>query len=180
MTNPTPATPATPVEAAAAIAAMLAEYDEALGRKKAAEQALDQAGLEAAEAELARIRDRIRGCMQVIAPEVKLSDGRCRVLAVAAARGATPRDLKDIAEAQKASMMPDGVVVPAHHYEGLSRGRGWARLGRGSNVVWGERVEGGYRLRAEGKWIIGGHDGFTRRGEDVWDVRCVAGIWLAN
>jgi hypothetical protein len=87
MTNPTPATP---VEAAAAIAAMLAEYVAAIAAKKAAEQALDQAAVEAASAELARIRDRIRGCVQVIAPEVKLSDGRCRVLVVAASRGASP------------------------------------------------------------------------------------------
>jgi hypothetical protein len=46
--------------------------------------------------------------------------------------------------------------------------------------VWGEGVDEGYRLRSEGKWIIGGHDGFSRKGEDVWDVRRVAGIWVAN
>jgi hypothetical protein len=53
-------------------------------------------------------------------------------------------------------------------------------LGRGKSAVWGEGVDEGYRLRSEGKWIIGGHDGFSRKGEDVWDVRRVAGIWVAN
>jgi hypothetical protein len=76
--------------------------------------------------------------------------------------------------------MFDWVTVPAHRYESLSRGRGWARLGRGKSAVWGEGVDEGYRLRSEGKWIIGGHDGFSRKGEDVWDVRRVAGIWVAN
>jgi hypothetical protein len=157
---------------------MLPQYDEAAARKKAAEQNLDQAAVNAAEADLAQIRDRVRSLMACISAE-QLSDARCRTLMLAAGRGATPLDLRAIAEATRVST-GDGIIVPAHHYEGLSRGRGWARHGRGDHAVWGERVEGGYRLRLAGRWIIGGHDGFTRRGEDVWDVRCVAGIWLAN
>jgi hypothetical protein len=178
MTNPTPATPATPVEAAAAIAAMLAEYDEAVVRKKTAEKNLDQAAVAAAEAELNRLRDHVRSLMACITAE-QIGDGRCRALILAASRGATPQDLRAIAEAIRVST-GDGIIVPAHHYEGLSRGRGWARHGRGDHAVWGERVEGGYRLRLAGRWVIGGHDGFTRRGETTWDVRVVAGIWYAN
>jgi hypothetical protein len=178
-TTATPATPATPVEAVAAIAALMPTYDEAISRKKAAEQALNQAGVEAAEAELNRLRGRVRELMACITAE-QLSDARCRTLMLAADRGATPLDMKAIAEAVRVSTTGDGITVPMHHSETLSRGRGWARLGRGENVVWGERVEGGYRLRAEGKWIIGGHDGFSRRDETVWDVRVVAGIWIAN
>jgi hypothetical protein len=177
-TTTTPATPVTPVEAAAAIAAMLAEYDTAIAAKKAAEQNLDQAGLEAAEADLAQIRGRVRSMMACITTE-KIGDGRCRALILAASRGATPQDLRAIAEAVRVST-GDGVTVPMHHYETLSRGRGWARLGRGEKAVWGERTEGGYRLRQEGRWVVGGHDGFSRRGETIWDVRRVVDIWIAN
>jgi hypothetical protein len=177
-TTTTPATPATPVEAAAAIAAMLPQYDEAVVRKTTAEKNLDQAAVNAAEADLAQIRDRVRSLMQVITAE-QISDARCRALLLAASRGATPQDLRAIAEATRVST-GDGITVPAHHYETLSRGRGWARFGRGKEAVWADRVEGGYRLRLAGRWIIGGHDGFTRRGEDVWNVKCVAGIWIAN
>jgi hypothetical protein len=168
----------TPVEAAAAIAALLPEYDLAAVQKKAAEKVLDQAAVEEASSVLARIRDEVRRLMQVITAE-QIGDGRCRALLLAASRGATPQDLKAIAEAVRVST-GDGIVVPAHRYELLSRGRGWARLGRGDNAVWGERTDDGYRLRVTGKWVIGGHDGFSRRGEDVWDVRCVAGVWIAN
>lgn len=61
------------------------------------------------------------------------------------------------------------VVLPAHKYEGLSRGRGWARQGRGDRAVWGERVSGGYRVGV-GHWVVGGNDGFKRNGETEWDV----------
>jgi hypothetical protein len=40
----------------------------------------------------------------------------------------------------------DTITLPAHRFEGLSRGRGWARKGRGASVEWGERVDGGYRV----------------------------------
>jgi hypothetical protein len=168
----------TPVEAVSAIAAMLPQYDEAVVRKKTAEKNLDQAAVAAAEAELDRLRDRVRELMQVISTE-QIGDGRCRALMLAASRGATPQDLRDIAEAIRVST-GDGIILPAHHYETLSRGRGWARLGRGERAVWGERVEGGYRLRLAGRWVIGGHDGFARKGETIWDVRCVSGVWIAN
>jgi hypothetical protein len=168
----------TPVESVSALVALLAEYDAVLARKKAAEQALDQQGKASAEADLARVRDRVRSLMACISEE-QIDDGRCRVLMLAASRGGTPQDLRDIAEALRVST-GDGITVPMHHYETLSRGRGWARRGRGKDAVWGERVEGGYRLHAEGRWVVGGHDGFARRGETVWDVRRVAGVWLAN
>jgi hypothetical protein len=177
-TTTTTTTTITPVEAVSAIAAMLPEYDAAAVRKKTAEKVLDQSATAAAEAELARIRDRVRSLMQVISTD-QISDARCRALMLAASRGATPLDLKAIAEAIRVST-GDGITVPFHRYETLSRGRGWARLGRGKNAVWGERVDDGYRLRVEGRWVVGGHDGFDRRGETVWDVRVMAGIWLAN
>jgi hypothetical protein len=177
-TTTTPATTTTPVEAASALAALLPAYDAAIAAKKAAEQNLDQAAVEAASTELAQIRDRVRSLMQAISAE-QIGDGRCRALLLAASRGATPQDLRDIAEAVRTST-GDGITVPMHHYETLSRGRGWARLGRGEKAVWGERTEGGYRLRQEGRWVVGGHDGFSRRGETTWDVRVVAGIWIAN
>jgi hypothetical protein len=62
------------------------------------------------------------------------------------------------------------ICLPAHRYEGLSRGRGWARQGKGDSVVWGERVEGrGYRC-GPGKWVVGATDGFRRKDSATWDV----------
>lgn len=61
------------------------------------------------------------------------------------------------------------IVLPQHRFEGLSRGRGWARKGRGNTAEWGEREDGGYRV-GPGKWVVGGHDGFTRKGSDSWEV----------
>ncbi len=62
------------------------------------------------------------------------------------------------------------IVLPPHRYEGLSRGRGWCRMGRGSSVEWGEREDkGGYRV-GPGVWTIGATDGFARKGDDRWTV----------
>lgn len=75
------------------------------------------------------------------------------------------------------------IVLPAHRFENLSRGRGWARKGRGNSAEWGEREENGYRV-GPGRWTVGGNDGFSRKKEDVWTVRHVtvgADTWtIAN
>lgn len=64
------------------------------------------------------------------------------------------------------------IILPAHRYEGLSRGKGWCRRGRGDSASWGERVEGGYRVEP-GRWTVGGSDGFSRKGQDEWTVEHV-------
>ena len=38
--------------------------------------------------------------------------------------------------------------------------------------MWGQRTNGGYRI-SPGRWTIGGNDGFSRKGEDVWNVEHV-------
>lgn len=63
----------------------------------------------------------------------------------------------------------DTIVLPAHRYESLSRGRGWARQSKGSGAVWGDRVDGGYRV-GPGRWTVGATDGFSRKGSDDWTV----------
>lgn len=63
----------------------------------------------------------------------------------------------------------ESVVLPAGKYEGLSRGRGWARQGHGSSAVWGERESTGYRVGA-GRWSVGSTDGFKRKDEVLWTV----------
>ena len=75
------------------------------------------------------------------------------------------------------------IILPAHRFEGLSRGRGWARSGKGDAAKWGERTEKGYRVSA-GRWIVGGSDGFSRKGEAAWTVEHVTvgpDVWtIAN
>jgi hypothetical protein len=62
------------------------------------------------------------------------------------------------------------IILPMHRFEGLSRGRGWARKGSHANAEWGEREDGGYRV-GPGRWIVGGNDGFQRKGQTVWTVK---------
>jgi hypothetical protein len=63
------------------------------------------------------------------------------------------------------------VVLPQGHLEGLSRGKGWCRKGKGDSAEWGER-EGakGYRV-GPGDWVVGHSDGFSRKRQDRWRVR---------
>jgi hypothetical protein len=76
---------------------------------------------------------------------------------------------KEIAVATKVSKGSE-IVLPAHKYEGLSRGRGWARKGRGVTAVWGERASGGYQV-GPGDWEISSTDGFNRKGSNKWTVK---------
>lgn len=86
--------------------------------------------------------------------------------------GASDAALEALCDAARTSRTTE-ITLPAHRYEGLSRGRGWARKGRGDSAVWGERVDGGYRV-GPGRWVVGGSDGFSRKGETVWEVKHVA------
>lgn len=87
----------------------------------------------------------------------------------AAALGAPRKVLVMIRDADVVSRS-SSIVLPPHHYEGLSRGRGWARMGQGNAVAWGKRVRGGYEVEEPGRWVVGGNDGFTRKAQDEWNV----------
>ncbi len=62
------------------------------------------------------------------------------------------------------------VVLPPNRLESLSRGRGWARLGKFDDSTWGVKCEGGYRVNRPGAWVVGGDDGFGRKREDGYKV----------
>ena len=62
------------------------------------------------------------------------------------------------------------VVLPPNRLESLSRGRGWARLGKHDAPTWGVKCEGGYRVNRPGAWAVGGDDGFGRKREDTYKV----------
>lgn len=60
-------------------------------------------------------------------------------------------------------------TLPAGRYEHLSRGKGWARMGRGKDAVWGQKAAGGYVV-GPGKWTVGSNDGFNHSSETKWEV----------
>ena len=62
------------------------------------------------------------------------------------------------------------IILPAGRYEGLSRGKGWCRLGKGVHAEWGERTDKGYRVAKVGTWLIHATDGYSRHDELSWDV----------
>lgn len=62
------------------------------------------------------------------------------------------------------------VILPPNRLEALSKGRGWARLGKFDDATWGVKVEGGYRVSRPGNWVVGGDDGFARKREDSYKV----------
>lgn len=101
-----------------------------------------------------------------------IHEGRAKSLARAVELGADDATLKVLCDAMRVNRAPT-IVLPAHRYEGLSRGRGWARKGRGDSAEWGERTDKGYRV-GPGTWTVGGNDGFSRKGETRWTVKHVA------
>jgi hypothetical protein len=75
-----------------------------------------------------------------------VADRRVATLRKAIEAGASPEVLVTLRDVARVASGSETIVLPAHRYEGLSRGRGWARMGRGTGVTWGERVDGGYRV----------------------------------
>lgn len=63
------------------------------------------------------------------------------------------------------------IVLPQHHFQSLSRGRGWCRsLGKGE-TSWGERTEKGDYEVGPGSWSVGATDGFSRKKSTGWVVK---------
>ena len=98
------------------------------------------------------------------------TESRRESLRIALGLGADPRTLENIRESRRVSRH-DYIILPAGRFEGMSRGKGWARLGRGAAATWGERGDdGGYVCRVPGRWTVGSNDGFQRKEETVWKV----------
>jgi len=98
-----------------------------------------------------------------------VSDSRKDSLGKALELGADEKTLTVIRNAIRLSRQPT-IVLPAHRFESLSRGRGWALKGRGSDVSWGEREDSGYRV-GPGRWSVGATDGFSRKASVDWRVK---------
>lgn len=96
---------------------------------------------------------------------------RIQTLGRAAERGADGSALCLLASALRVARK-DMITLPPHRFERLSRGKGWARKGKGAAAQWGERTDDGYAV-GPGRWVVGGNDGFSRKGEDVWVVEAV-------
>lgn len=99
----------------------------------------------------------------------QLTDIRREIIEQAIQLGASDKVLLAIRDATRVHRSAT-MILPSLHFESLSRGRGWARKGRGNRVSWGDRVEGGYAV-GEGRWTVGANDGFSRKQEVTWDVK---------
>jgi hypothetical protein len=104
----------------------------------------------------------------LIAGRGLLSDSRLASLRTALGLRADEATLIAIRDARRVSQRST-ILLPEGKYEHCSRGRGWARLGRGRDVSWGDREEGGYRV-GPGRWSVGSTDGFQRKSETTWEV----------
>lgn len=103
----------------------------------------------------------------------EINDARRLLLAKAIALGADDAALTVLGKALRASVKTT-ILIPNHSLATLSRGRGWCRKGKGDSATWGERDEDGLGYRVgPGKWIVGGHDGFSRKRQEEWKVEHV-------
>ena len=101
-----------------------------------------------------------------------VDDARRETLLIAIALGASDKILVAIRDAARVSHK-DTIVLPPGRFEHCSRGRGWARLGKGDNVTWGERDAKGY-LVGPGKWAVGSSDGYKRKDSVAWNVKHIS------
>lgn len=108
---------------------------------------------------------------EVLARYPDATDKRRESIRIAVELGADDDTIAKIAEAGRVGRL--GYVTIPGRYLHLSRGKGWARLGRGSNAVWGEQRSDGFRLREAGQWVIYTSDGFKREDRETWDVEMI-------
>lgn len=96
-----------------------------------------------------------------------VSKSRQESLTIAATAGADDATLVRIRDAIRVGRDSRTVLLPPGRYEHCSRGKGWARQGKGSSAVWGEDTGSGYRVGA-GRWVVGSSDGFSRKSQVDW------------
>jgi hypothetical protein len=104
----------------------------------------------------------------------EVSEARRETLRRAIELGASDEILTAIMDAVRVNRNASWIALPPHHYESLSRGRGWCghlgRRTRGSFDRFAEEVDGQYRADEPGRWRVGASDGFTRKGAVDWVV----------
>lgn len=118
-----------------------------------------------------RIRSRQTPALEELLANCEVKDSRKDRLVKAIELGATREVLERIRDAVR-TRDTDTIRLPQNRLEGKSRGRGWARKGKGDSAEWGER-DGGYYLVGPGTWTVGGSDGFRRKDSDTWVVEHV-------
>jgi hypothetical protein len=104
----------------------------------------------------------------------QVTEKRVELLRTALELGAAPEVLEKIRDAVRVKRVPE-IVLPVHRLETLSRGRGYCgqregRRIRGPFDSFADRVDGGYLVTSPGRWVVGGHDGFSRKATTEWDV----------
>lgn len=177
------ATTPTPKDAVASLAALAERLAAATTAARTAAEALDEAARTAAQTDVDAIVAEGRVHVKIITDK-DMRDIRVQTLIKAAGDGLTPSQVKTIATAVRVSS-GDTITLPKGKYEDLSRGKGWARLGAGSNAAgsnatWGDRVDDGYSVSVEGNWTVGSTDGYNRKESTPWKVSRVGKYWIAN
>lgn len=100
-----------------------------------------------------------------------VSEARARTLAKAIDTGASESALEKLKAATRVEFA-DQIALPKGAYDHLSRGKGWARKGRGDSAEWGEKSPQGW-LVGPGSWLVHSTDGFNRKSEVDWRVEHV-------
>lgn len=167
----------TPADAKKALAALAPQLQTWRAGLETAKEQLDEPAQKIAMESLAKIGAEAIELTKSIT-DCGVSPGRARLLVEAAAAGLSPAQLKKIAQAWRVG--EGSVILPAGKYEALSRGKGWCRLGTGSNAKWGSRVDGGYMIEEGGKWTVGSSDGFSRKDSDTYKAEEVGAYLIAS
>lgn len=158
---------------------MKGQLDSLKESMAAAESSLDQAAQATIKSNIDALLVNAAEYAKVIADK-DIGPLRMPSVISAAASGLSPKDIKDIAVALRVSQKDRGILLPAGTFENLSRGKGWCRLGRGSNVTWADRVDGAYLANSAGTWVVGSNDGFSRKDQVEWKVMKIGAFWIAN
>ena len=115
-----------------------------------------------------QVADAVDSMLSDILGSRKISDLRTESVRIAIQNGADRGTIEAIRDATLVARRAT-IVIPTR-YLLLSRGRGWARQGRGPEAIWGKQDGFGFRVGA-GEWTVFSSDGFSRDVKVEWSVR---------
>lgn len=111
-----------------------------------------------------------------------LKPARIETLAAAVEAGVSDTGLEKLATAWGTSKRHEITLPFGAHETGRGKGRGWARMGTGSDALWGVDAERGFKV-GPGEWTVGSTDGGAKSSRDRWlveEVTVGAERWLVS
>lgn len=166
-------------EAIVKIAGLVPRLDELENSGQAARDNCDAAASASVDAELEGLLTAHMAEFALVWGDKDVAPSRRSMVCRAAATEPKPAELRKLATASRVGST-DGITLPEGRFAGLSRGKGWCRLGSGPSAQWIDAEDGMHWITEPGRYTVGSSDGFARKEQTPWTVSVCCGYFCAE